>query len=38
MKKLLLSVIAMYVGILAAFSQTGATDSVYKKRKQPEEQ
>lgn len=33
MKKLLLSVIAMYVGILAAFSQTGATDSVYKKRK-----
>ncbi|MEO5942301.1 MAG: DUF3570 domain-containing protein [Ferruginibacter sp.] len=32
MKKLLLSVIGMYIGILAAFSQT-TTDSVYKNRK-----
>jgi len=33
MKKLLLSVIGMYIGILAAFSQTATTDSVYKKRR-----
>ncbi len=32
MKKLLLSVIGLYIGLLSAFSQTG-TDSVYKKRK-----
>ena len=33
MKKLFLSVIGMYLGILAAFSQNPSTDSAYKPRK-----
>lgn len=33
MKKLFLSVIALYIGVLAAFSQSGKTDSAYKPRR-----